>query len=255
LLLASSCERPLYFAAAETGMVSRLKKAGDVQLQGAVAHLDYQQSFQGTAAVAVSNHFALRAGWQQGADEYEQTYQQYGLLKSYHTGMGGFYAIGQTGWLASTWIGYSRGDVLNVSEMYDNRGRSAGFIRLTNDYSRLYLEQQLRYTHAGIEFFAILRGGNSYVFNLRQVGNPLPDSWIFKQIERQENNPAVGFVSFGYGCSGGSEQLRLHLQFEHWVGPGRLQLAPGNTFIISTGLSWRFGTAPFLNKSGRAKAH
>lgn len=242
LLLAGACQRPLYFAASEPVMLSRLEKAGDVQLQGAVAHLDYQQAFQATAAVAVSHHFALRLGTQRGADEYEATYQQYGLLQSNHAGLGGFYSLGQNGLKGSTWLGYSRGNVLNVNSTVDERGRFLGFVRLTNDYSRVYLEQQLRYPYAGMEFFAILRGGSSHVFNFKQEGNLGSDVRLMAQLERQMNNSTLSFASIGLGCSGGSNNLRLHVQMEHWMGPARIQLAPRRVFVVSTGLSWRFGT-------------
>lgn len=242
--LLSACERPLYFAGGETNLLTRLEKAGDVQLQVAIVNIDEQQSYQGVAEVAVTNRLALRAGWLQGGDDFEPIDRQYGRLSAYHVGLGSFYPIGNTGIMAATWLGFSRGEVRNRSLLfgYEPKGEPE-YLLLTNDYSRFYLEQQARFTYKEVDFFALVRAGRSHVFHFNQSEVPGDPSRLSRQLNWQLSNPNVFFATVGYGLAGGTKNLRVHLQLEHWLGDGRQQLTDDFILAISTGVSWRFGTA------------
>jgi hypothetical protein len=246
LVLGSACERPMYFAGPEISMLSRLEKAGDVQVQGAIMEL-VQQTRQGMAEVAVSNRLALRAGYLSGGDGEMRITNEYGRLSAYQLGFGGFYPIGNSGYRGATWLGYSRGEVYNVSLLFGYKpNKVPEYFELSNNYARYYLEQQLSTNIKGLEFFGILRAGQTQVFNLSQQEVPGEPGRISRQFDLQRSQPNMFFASLGGGVAGGSKNLRLHLQIEHWIGPGRQQLSDGLALSLSTGLSWRFGTSQFF---------
>ncbi len=246
LALGCSCERPMYFAGPEITMLSRLEKAGDVQVQGAIME-SVQQTRQGMAEVAVTNRLALRAGYLSGGDGELRVTNEYGQLSAYQLGFGGFYPIGNTGYRASTWLGYSRGEVYNVSLLFGYRpNRVPEYFELSNNYARYYLEQQLSTNIKGLDFFGILRAGQTQVFNLSQQEVPGEPGRISRQFDLQRSQPNMLFASLGGGVAGGSKNLRLHLQMEYWMGPGRRQLSDGMALSLSTGLSWRFATSSWF---------
>lgn len=246
LVLGSACERPMYFAGPEITMLNRLEKAGDVQVQGSIMEMA-QQSRQGMAAVAVSNCLALRAGYLSGGDGELRITDEYGRLRAYQLGFGGFYPIGNSGYQGTTWLGYSRGEVYNVSLLYGYRpNRVSEYFELSNSYARFYLEQQLSTNIKGLEFFGMLRAGQTQVFNLSQQEVPGDPGRISRQFDLQRSQPNMFFASLGGGVAGGSKNLRLHLQIEYWMGPGRQQISDVIAISMSTGLSWRFGTSSWF---------
>ena len=89
----------------------------------------------------------------------------------------------------------------------------------------------------------MLRAGQTQVFNLSQQEVPGDPGRISRQFDLQRSQPNMFFASLGGGVAGGSKNLRLHLQIEYWMGPGRQQISDVIAISMSTGLSWRFGTA------------
>lgn len=245
--LSTACERSLYFAAPEINMLSRLEKVGDVQLQGAVVNAEGQQSYQAMGEVAFTNRLALRAGWLKGGDDFEPVDKQFGRINAYQLGLGTFYPIGNTGLMATSWLGYSRGEVRNVSLLINmSTASNPEYFRLNNSYSRLYFEQQARLTFRGVDFFGMLRAGRTQVFDFSQQAVPGDPTRLGMQLNQQLRQPNLYFATLGYGMAGGSKNLRIHFQFEHWVGQGRQQISDDLVLSISTGLSWRFGTAEWF---------
>ncbi|MFN3530682.1 MAG: hypothetical protein ACK417_12230 [Bacteroidia bacterium] len=243
-LVSTGCERPLYFAGPESQPFSRLERAGDIQLQGAmIQSSESLQGYQAAAELAVTRYLALRGSIIRGGDDFSPG-REFGRFGAHHLGVGAFYPLSNIPLKGSSWIGYSEGQVSNynnrvinyVDEIYER-------ISVHNSYERWFVEQQLRYALHGIEIFGVAQMGSTRVFNLSQQGDPSPGSKFENSVNWQMQNPRVIYASWGLGVSAGTQNLRVHFRADSWIGQATQQFSADGITFYSAGLSWRIETA------------
>ncbi len=240
--LLPGCNRPLYFATSETQPISTLERQGDFEAQLSFNQsTEFQQSYQASAALAVTPFLAVRGSLLQGGDDFNYQNREYGRINASHLGIGTFYPIKRFDLQASTWFGYSRGTLNSESSVGLPGAAPARPTRLflSNEYARAFVEQQIRYRTNGLEAFLSLSLGNSQVFGIQQQGELEPDGEYASYIQRQLEKPNRFFGNLGYGISGGTNTLRLHFRIDVPLGPASLQLSSGSIFFMSTGVSWK----------------
>lgn len=246
LLLLLSCERPLYFASSETHMISRLDNKGDVQGQLAVNQsLQSIMTYQASAAIALTKHLALRGSWLRGGDDFSVNQLDYGRLSATHLGAGGLYKIPKWNLSASTWLGYSEGSVLNVNRV-SLFSEIPETVRLTNNFRRLFVEQQIRYHFQAIEIFGTLSLGNSHLFGFNLAGEPRAESDFLRDYTYHKNNPSAFFGNLGYGISAGSRNIRVQFRIDQLFGSGLGQFNQASSLFFTTGLCLRLEGSRWL---------
>lgn len=239
--LLHSCSPPLYFATHQVQQITRLEKAGDVQLQvSGQLDLGIQQLYQAEAEVAVSKFVAVRGSLLRGTDNLAFNNDISVNAYARHIGLGSFYAFPSANFRGASWLGYANGSISNVNkEYFGGLFIPTSEIETFNRYERLFAEQQLRYSLQGVDFFGSLTVGASKIYDLRYVSTvPEGSSYDF-QLKRQESQPLAPFGILGFGISGGSPNLRVHLRFDQWFGRGAFQISAVYPTFISTGFSWR----------------
>ncbi|MFN3530694.1 MAG: hypothetical protein ACK417_12290 [Bacteroidia bacterium] len=240
--LSAACQRPLYFASEEVHPITRLDSAGDFQLSG-LANLDmgYLQTYKAAAELAISRNLALRGSITRGGHDYLPGNMPLGRVRSHHLGLGSFYKLGD-GYKGATWLGYSQGMVTNehvlvTSFIFVPRALK---INLHNNYSRLFIEQQMRYEFGGMEVFGVLSFGSSRVYNIDFVYNDrLENTLQAEQISRHQARPNCFYGALALGVSGGTENLRLFARSDMFFGDAVDQLGRNPALFLSTGISWR----------------
>lgn len=246
LLLLVGCERPLYFATNETHMISRLDAKGDIQGQLAINQsLENIMSYQASAAVALTNHLALRGSWLRGGDDSYSQQFDYGRFDAAHLGIGGLYKIPKWHLSGSTWLGYSEGSVLNVNKV-SFASESLETVRLTNGYRRLFVEQQIRYHFQAIEVFGTLSMGNSHLFGFNLTGEPREGSAFLRDYTFHKNNRTAFFGNLGWGISAGSRNIRVQFRVDQLFGSGIGQFNQANSIFFTTGLCMRLEGSHWL---------
>lgn len=239
--LLNSCGPPLYFATHQTQQITRLEKAGDVQLQVAgQVDLGILQLYQAEAEVAVSRFMAVRGSLLRGTDNLTFNNDIVVNASARQIGLGGFYALPSPNFRGASWLGYANGSISNVNNnVFSGLFVPSSEIETFNRYERLFVEQQLRYSLQGIDFFGSLTLGASQIYDLRYVSTVAEGNSYDFQVKRQENQPLAPFGIFGFGISGGSPNLRVHLRVDQWFGRGAFQISAVYPTFISSGFSWR----------------
>jgi hypothetical protein len=239
--LLHSCGPPLYFATHQAQQITRLEQAGDVQLQvSGQLDLGIQQLYQAEAEVAVGRYLAVRGGLLRGTDNLALNNDIAVNAAARQMGLGGFYALPFPNVRGASWLGYANGSISNVNNaVFSGLFVPSSEIETFNRYERLFVEQQLRYTLQGVDFFGSLTLGTSQIYDLRYVSTVTEGSSYDFQLKRQESQPFAPFGIVGFGISGGSPNLRVHLRIDQWFGRGAFQISAVYPTFISTGFSWR----------------